>query len=73
MISAVDQTYHFGKTTGGSDVSSMYEAIEVTGGLFDLLPHIVVAVELENIGNEIESILIVLNVDIDARKVEAVC
>lgn len=42
--SAVDQTYHFRKTTGGSDVSSMYETIEVTGGLFNLLPHIIVAV-----------------------------
>lgn len=40
--------------------------------LLNLLPHIVVAVVVENIGDEIERILVVLDVCVQAREVEPV-
>lgn len=51
----------------------MDEAIQVTGRLLDCLSHFVIAVEIEDIGNEIERILIVLNFRVQSRQVEAVC
>ena len=51
----------------------MDEAVEVPSGLFYRLPHLIVAVEIENIGDEVEGILIVLNFGVQTRQVEAVC
>ncbi len=38
----------------------------------NLLSHIVVAVEVEDISHQVEGILVVLNVSVEAREVEAV-
>lgn len=43
------------------------------GGLFDLLPHVIVAVEVEHVGDEIECILVVLDLGIQTGEVEPVC
>ena len=40
--------------------------------LLNLFPHIIVAVEVENVRHEVKSILIVLNLGVQPRKVEAV-
>lgn len=40
--------------------------------LLDLLPHVVVAVEVEDIGDKIERILVVLDFGVQAREIEAV-
>ena len=40
--------------------------------LLDLLPHVIVAVEVENVGHKIKGILIVLNLGVQPCKVEAV-
>lgn len=41
-------------------------------GFLNLLPHIIVAVQIKDIGDEIKGILIVLDVGVEAGKVEAV-
>ena len=38
----------------------------------DLLTHLIIAVEVEDIGDKVESILVVLNVSVEAGEVEAV-
>lgn len=40
--------------------------------LLDLFPHIVIAVEVEDIGYKVEGILVVLNFGVQAREVEAI-
>ena len=44
----------------------------MTGGLFNLFTHIIVAVEVEDVGDEVKGILVVLNVGVEACQVEAV-
>lgn len=41
--------------------------------LLDLFPHLIVAVEVKHIGDEIERILIVLDLGVEASEVEAIC
>lgn len=50
----------------------MYETIQVAGRLLDSLSHVIVAVEVEDVGNEIEGILVVLNFRVKAGQVEAI-
>jgi hypothetical protein len=50
----------------------MNETVEVAGRLFDRFTHIIFAVEVEDVGDEVESILIVLNLSIEAGKIETV-
>ena len=40
--------------------------------LLNLLPHLIVTVEIEDICNEVESVLIILDVSVEACEVEAV-
>ena len=63
---------HFTQTARSSDIACMHETIEMAGGLLDLLAHIIVAVKVKNIGDEVESVLVVLDVGVEAGKVEAV-
>jgi hypothetical protein len=50
----------------------MNEAVKMPSRLLDLLPHIIVAVEVKDIGDQIERILIVLNFSVQSRQVEAI-
>ena len=50
----------------------MYQAVEVAGGLLDGLAHVVVAVEIEDVGDQVERVLVVLNFVVQAGQVEAV-
>lgn len=50
----------------------MDQAVQVSRRLLNGLPHIIVAVEIENVGDEIERILIVLHLGVQPRQVEAV-
>ncbi len=67
------QTNHFRKASCGDDVSCVDQTIEMSGRLLDLLPHVIVAVEVECVRDEFKSILIVLNFRIEARQVEPIC
>lgn len=51
----------------------MYETVEVARRLLYSLPHIVVTVEIEDIGDQIKSILVVLDFRVQARQVETIC
>ena len=44
----------------------------MTGRLFNLFTHIIVTVEVEDVGDEVEGILVVLDVGVEACQVEAV-
>ena len=50
----------------------MHQSVEMPRRLFDCLSHVVVAIEVEDIGDQVEGILVVLNICIKASEVEAV-
>lgn len=64
--------HHFAQSSSGSDISRMYKPVEMTCGLLDLLAHVIVAVEVKDISDKVESVLVVLDVGVEAGKVEAV-
>ena len=43
------------------------------GRLLNLITHIIIAVEVKNVSDEIKSVLVVLDVSIEPRQVEPVC
>ncbi len=50
----------------------MYQSIQVPGGRLDLLSHIIFTVEVEDIGHQVQSILVVLNFSVEPGEVESV-
>ena len=42
------------------------------GRLLNLLPHLIVAVEVKDVGDEVEGILVVLDIGVEPCKIEAV-
>lgn len=65
-------TNHLLKAPSSDNVSSMNETVQVPGRLLYCFPHIIVAVEVEDIGDEVESILVVLDLGVEARQVEPI-
>jgi hypothetical protein len=63
---------HFCQAPRCDDVARVHEAVEVPRRLLDGLAHVVVAVEVEDVGHEVEGILVVLDLGVEAREVEAV-
>ena len=63
---------HFCKTPSRDDIPSVYKSVQVTGGFLYCFAHVIVAVEVENICDKIQSILIVLNFCVETGKVEAI-
>ena len=45
----------------------------MAGGLLDRFPHVIFAVEVEDVCDKVEGILIVLNFGVEAGEVETVC
>lgn len=43
--------YHLGQAPGGDDITRVHQAVQMAGGLFDSLAHLVVAVEVEYVGD----------------------
>jgi len=58
---SVSLSHHLGKAPSRNDIAGMYEPVQVTGGFLYCFSHIIVAVKVEDVGNEIEGILIVLD------------
>jgi hypothetical protein len=50
----------------------VHETVQVPRRLLDLLAHLVVAVEVEDVGHEVEGILVVLNLGVQPSKIEAI-
>lgn len=44
----------------------------MTSGLFNLLAHVVIAIKVEDVGDKVESILIVLDIGVETSEIEAV-
>lgn len=53
------------KTPRCDNVSSMDKTVQVPSRLLYCFPHVVIAVEVEDIGDEIESILVVLDLSVE--------
>lgn len=51
----------------------MDKAVKMAGRLLDGLAHVIVAVEVEDVGDQVERILVVLDFCVQARKVEPIC
>ena len=50
----------------------MDQSVQVSGGLLNRLSHVIVAVEIEDVSDQVEGILVVLDIGIKTRKVESV-
>lgn len=64
--------YHFRQASCRDDISRMHQPIQMSRGLLDRLAHIILAVEVEDISDEIEGILVILDFCVEACEVEAV-
>ena len=64
--------YHLCQAPRRDDVARVDETIQMPGRLFYRLAHLVVAIEVEDVRNEVERILVVLDLGVEAREVEAV-
>ena len=51
----------------------MDQAVQVPRRFLDLLSHIIVAIQVKDISDEVKSVLIILDVRVEPSKVEAVC
>ena len=45
----------------------MYKTVQVPSGFFDLVPHLIIAVQIEHIRYEVEGVLVPLYVCIQSR------
>jgi hypothetical protein len=45
----------------------VHEAVQMAGRLLNLLAHIIVAIKVEDVGHEVERILVVLNFGVQTR------
>jgi len=54
-------TDHFCKTSCCYNVASVHQTIEVSGRLFYGFAHLIIAVKIEDIGDKIKGILIILD------------
>ena len=66
------ESYHFRQTSSCDDVASVDKAIQMPCGLFDLLAHVILTIEVEDIRHKIERILVVLDLGVETSKVETV-
>jgi hypothetical protein len=69
---SASQTHHLCESSGGHDVSGMHKSVEMPRRLLDLLPHVIVDFHVENIGDQVERILVVLDFRVEAGQVEAI-
>lgn len=66
-------TYHLCQTPSRDNVASVDKAVKVAGRLLDGLAHVIVTIEVEDVGDQVERILIVLDFGVQAREVEPIC
>lgn len=50
----------------------MHQAVEMTSGLLNLLPKIVISIKVEDVGHQIKCILIVRDLGVEPGQVEAI-
>lgn len=71
-VALFELVHHLGQAAGGDDVPRVDETIEVAGGFLDGLAHVVVAVEVEDVGDQVQSMLVVVYLGVETREVEPV-
>lgn len=64
--------YHLLEAPGGDNVARMNQAVQVSCRLLNLLADLVVAVKVEDVGDQVQGILIVLDLRLQTRQVETV-
>jgi hypothetical protein len=67
-----NKTYHLCQTPSCDDVSRMHKSIQMPRRFLDLFPHIIIAIEVEDVGYEVECILVVLDLRVKAGQIEAI-
>ena len=66
-------TNHLRQTPSGDNVTRVDQSIEMTGRLLNRFAHVVFTVEVEDVCDEVESVLIILNFGVQASEIETVC
>lgn len=65
-------THHLCQSAGSHNVSSMNEAVEVTGGFLNLLAKVIVGIKVKHVGDQIKRVLIVLDLGVETGQVESI-
>ena len=68
-----ESSHHLRQTSRGDNVARVNKAVEMAGRLFDCFAHVVFTVKVEDVCDEIESILVVLNLGVETSEIETVC
>lgn len=63
---------HLGHAARGDDVARVHEAVQVAGGLLNRLAHVVFAVQVEHVRDQVQRMLVVVHLRVKAGQVEAV-
>lgn len=73
MFAVVAEAHHFCQSSSCYHIPRVHQSIKVASALLDLLPHVVVDFHVEDIGHEVECILVVLHFCVQSSQVEAIC
>lgn len=68
----MDDTNHLGESSRSHHVASMHKSVEMPSTLLYLLSHVVVHLHIEDIGDQVERILIVLHLSIQSSQIESI-
>ena len=63
---------HFGQAACGDDIPGVDQTVEMASRFLDLFTHVIFTVEVEDIGDKVESMLIVVYFRVKACQVEAI-
>jgi hypothetical protein len=67
-----NKAHHLGETPRRHDIPGVDEPIQMPGRLLNGLAHLIVAVEVEHVGYQVQGILVVLHLGVEAGQVEAI-
>ena len=51
----------------------MHEAVQMSGRLFDVITHIIVTIQVEDIRYKVKGILIMLDFSVESGQIEPIC
>lgn len=63
---------HLRESPSRHDVARVNKAVKVPGRFLDCLAHLIVAVEVEDVGDEVKCVLVVLDLGVESSQVEPV-
>ena len=65
-------SHHLLQATCSHNISRVYQTVKMSSGLFYLFSHLLVAVQVKNICNQVERILIILYLSVQICKIESI-